>query len=151
MNALILVTIVQMLLGLINLGSTSAFTAFVSVGVQALQLSYGIPIAISLFTKREQVLKARWNLGNVIGPIVNVIAVVWIAFELVLFSMPTALPVTEITMNYASVVLVGFGAIAAVWYLVHSRKCKDCIPNLFTPDCADILVAYHGPPASEGL
>jgi amino acid transporter len=34
--ALVLVTVVQMLLGLINLGSTSAFTAFVSVGVIAL-------------------------------------------------------------------------------------------------------------------
>ncbi|KAL1589608.1 hypothetical protein WHR41_01768 [Cladosporium halotolerans] len=47
--------------------------------------------------------------------------------------MPTALPVTAVSMNYASVVLVGFGAIAAVWYGVHSRK------------------SYHGPPPSEGL
>lgn len=113
-----------MLLGLINLGSSSAFTAFVSVGVQALALAYGIPIAISLVNKREQVLKARWNLGRIIGPIVNVVALCWIGFELVLFSMPTALPVTATSMNYASVVLVGFGAIAAVWYAVHSRKCK---------------------------
>lgn len=113
-----------MLLGLINLGSTSAFTAFVSVGVQALALAYAIPIAISLLNKREQVLKARWNLGRIMGPIVNVIALLWISFELVLFSMPTALPVTAISMNYASVVLVGFGAIAAVWYGVHSRKCE---------------------------
>lgn len=37
-------------------------------------------------------------------------------------SMPTALPVTAVTMNYSSVVLVGFGCIAAVWYAVHSRK-----------------------------
>jgi len=122
-----------MLLGLINLGSTSAFTAFVSVGVQALALAYAIPIAISLLNKREQVLKARWNLGRILGPIVNVIALLWITFELVLFSMPTALPVTPTTMNYASVVLVGFGAIAAVWYAVHSRKCKCCIDELV--DC----------------
>jgi hypothetical protein len=114
-----------MLLGLINLGSTSAFTAFVSVGVQALALAYAIPIAISLLNKRDQVLKAQWNLGRIVGPIVNVVALLWIAFEMVLFSMPTALPVTSITMNYASVVLVGFGAIAAVWYVVHSRKCKS--------------------------
>lgn len=122
-----------MLLGLINLGSTSAFTAFVSVGVQALALAYAIPIAISLFTKREQVMKARWNLGKIVGPIVNIIALLWIAFELVLFSMPVAIPVTEVSMNYASVVLVGFMAIAATWYVVYSRT------------------HYHGPPASEGL
>lgn len=121
-NSLVLVTVIQMLLGLINIGSTSAFTAFISVGVQALALSYGIPIAISLFTLRKEVNRARWNFGKVFGPIVNVIALAWIGFELVLFSMPTALPVTAVTMNYSSVVLVGFGAIAAAWYLVHSRK-----------------------------
>lgn len=85
MYALILLTVVQMLLGLINIGSTSAFTAFVSVGVQALALSYGIPIAISLFAGRKEVNRAKWNLGRVVGPIVNVVALCWIGFELVLF------------------------------------------------------------------
>jgi hypothetical protein len=68
------------------------------VGVQALALGYAIPIAISLFTKRREVLLARWNLGKVVGTIVNVLALLWIAFELVLFSMPTALPVTPVSM-----------------------------------------------------
>jgi amino acid transporter len=121
--ALILTTIVQMLLGLINLGSTSAFTAFVSVGVIALAVSYAIPIGISLlWNKRHEVNQAKWNCGPVIGTIANVVALVWISFEVVLFSMPTVLPVTVITMNYASVVLVGFMAIAAVWYGVYARK-----------------------------
>ncbi|KAK5111187.1 hypothetical protein LTR85_012236 [Meristemomyces frigidus] len=116
MWSLVLVTVVQMLLGLIDLGSTSAFTAFVSVGVQALALAYAIPIAISLFCRRSEVIRAKWNLGQTVGTIVNVVALLWIAFELVLFSMPTALPVTDVSMNYSSVVLVGFGAIAAVCF-----------------------------------
>ncbi|RDW73459.1 hypothetical protein BP6252_07366 [Coleophoma cylindrospora] len=131
--ALVLTTVVQMLLGLINLGSSSAFTAFVSVGVMALQLAYAIPIGLSLFYRRTDVSKARWNCGPILGPIVNVVALCWIAFEVVLFSMPTALPVTAITMNYSSVVLVGFMAIAAFWYFVYARK------------------VYKGPPASDGL
>ncbi|KAE8449597.1 hypothetical protein EG329_007927 [Mollisiaceae sp. DMI_Dod_QoI] len=132
--ALVLTTVVQMLLGLINLGSTSAFTAFVSVGVIALAVSYAIPIGISLlWNKRKEVSQAKWNCGPVIGPVVNVVALCWIGFEVVLFSMPTALPVTAITMNYASVVFVGFGAISAVWYGVYARK------------------VYKGPPASDGL
>ena len=122
LNALILVTIIQMLLGIINIGSSAAFVAFISVGVQALALSYGIPIFISLLAKRKEVNRAKWTLGKILGPIVNIIALLWIAFELVLFSMPTALPVTLVSMNYSSVVLVGFGAIAAVWYCLHSRK-----------------------------
>lgn len=120
--SLVLVTVVQMLLGLINLGSSSAFTAFVSVGVIALGVSYGIPIAISMLNGRREVMNARWNCGNLVGWTINCVALVWICFEVVLFSMPTALPVTAITMNYASVVFVGFGALSAVWYAVYARK-----------------------------
>lgn len=133
LNALILTTIVQMLLGLIYLGSSSAFTAFVSVGVMALAISYAVPIGISLWHRRREVSTARWNCGPIIGPIVNVVALCWICFEVVLFSMPTALPVTEVTMNYASVVLVGFLVMSAIWYAVHARK------------------AYKGPPESDGI
>lgn len=119
--SLIVVTVVQMLLGLINLGSTSAFTAFVSVGVVALALSYGVPIAISMMDGRKEVKRAAFHLSPLLGWTVNIISVVWILFELVLFCMPTALPVTVVTMNYASVVLVGFGAIALVWYFAYAR------------------------------
>ncbi|EPE33795.1 hypothetical protein GLAREA_06808 [Glarea lozoyensis ATCC 20868] len=133
-NALGLVTIVQMLLGLINLGSTSAFTAFVSVGVIGLAVSYAIPIAISLlWDRRVAVNSAKWNVGNLVGTIANVVALCWITFEVVLFSMPTVLPVTSISMNYASVVLVGFGVLAGAWYGIYARK------------------VYKGPPASDGL
>jgi hypothetical protein len=79
----VLVTVIQMLLGLINIGSSSAFIAFISVGVQALALSYFIPIAISLLTSRKEVSRAKWTLGKIAGPAVNVVALLWIAFELV--------------------------------------------------------------------
>jgi amino acid transporter len=120
--SLALVTLVQMLLGLINLGSSSAFTAFVSVGVVALALSYGVPIAISMLDGRREVSKARFKCHPLLGWIVNTISIVWILFELVLFCMPTALPVTVVSMNYASVVLVGLGAIALLWYCVYARS-----------------------------
>ncbi|MCO5562917.1 hypothetical protein L7F22_016553 [Adiantum nelumboides] len=121
-ESLILVTIVQMLLGIINIGSTSAFTAFISVGVVALALSYGIPIAISMFDGRKEVSKAVFRLPSTIGWAVNGISIIWIAFELVLFCMPGALPTTKTSMNYASVVLVGLSSIALAWYFIHSRK-----------------------------
>lgn len=120
--SLVLVTVVQMLLGLINLGSSSAFTAFVSVGVVALAISYAIPIGASVFHKRQEVNNAKFNCGPVLGLVVNIIALVWIAFELVLFCMPSVLPVTAVSMNYAAVVFVGFMAISAVWYGIYARK-----------------------------
>ncbi|KAF4770655.1 hypothetical protein HAV15_012755 [Penicillium sp. str.  len=127
------VPLARMLLGLINLGSSSAFTAFVSVGVIALAAAYAIPIFLSLWHGREEVAKAPWTCGGIFGRFVNVVALAWIAFELVLFSMPTALPVTAVSMNYASVVFVGFMAISGVWYVVYARK------------------YYKGPPESDAL
>ncbi|THZ93851.1 putative amino acid permease [Aureobasidium pullulans] len=133
LNAIALVTFIQLLLGLINLGSSSAFTAFVSVGVIALAISYAIPIILSLLQGRLEVNTANWKMGNAVGYAVNIIAVVWIAFELILFSMPGALPVTEVSMNYASVVLVGFLGLAGVFYAVYGRK------------------VYQGPPESDAV
>ena len=123
--ALALVTVLQMLLGLIDLGSSSAFTAFVSVGVIALATGYLVPIAISLLTGRKEVSHAKWNCGKLIGTAANVGAIAWIVFELVLFSMPTALPVTEVSMNYASVVLVGLVGLSMVWYAISGRKSES--------------------------
>lgn len=60
-----------MLLGLINLGSSSAFLAFVSVGVIALAVSYGIPISISFVHRRRDVNYARWTMGKTLGWTVN--------------------------------------------------------------------------------
>lgn len=131
--ALSLVTIIQALLGLINLGSSSTFLAFTSAGVMGLALAYGVCIAVSVLDGRRKVSGARWNLGPVIGPIVNGVALLWIAFEMFLFSMPSALPVTAVSMNYASVIVVGFMFLSAVWYLIHARR------------------VYKGPPDSEGI
>ena len=126
--ALALVTVIEILLGCINLGSTSAFTVFVSVGVVALALAYLIPIALSLFFNRTEVAKARWYRGR-LGTVANSISIFWILFQLILFSMPSALPVTAETMNYASVVLVGFLFLCGAWYFVWGKRSK-CAPGL---------------------
>lgn len=36
--------------------------------------------------------------------------------------MPTAIPVTPSSMNYASVVFVFFASISLLWYLIRGRK-----------------------------
>jgi amino acid transporter len=149
--ALALLTVVQMLLGLINLGSTSAFTAFASCGVIALAAGYAIPIGISLFTGRKAVATARWRCPGPLGWIVNALSVAWIAFQLVLFSMPAALPVTVVTMNYASVVFVGFMAISAVYYIVYGHRGEFLDVMSVVRTFADSVLVYKGPPDSDGL
>ncbi|KAG2039413.1 amino acid transporter [Suillus americanus] len=119
-NALLLSTVIQILLGLIYLGSTAAFNAFVGVAVMCLGASYAMPVAISLMNARRDMHDAPFNLGR-FGTVINVIAVLWIMFAMVLFSMPAVIPVTRVSMNYASAVFVGFGVISAVWYLINGR------------------------------
>jgi amino acid transporter len=122
LNALIMCTIVQGLLGLIYLGSTAAFNAFTGVATICLSASYALPIFVLVLPGRHMVADAAFKLGK-FGTIVNLITVAWILLAIVLFCMPTAVPVTDPgTMNYASVLFVGFAAISLLWYLVWGRK-----------------------------
>lgn len=122
LNAALLAFTVEALLCLIYLGNASAFNAFVSVAVFGLAVAYIIPIIISVSHGRREVNGANWNVGNTLGLGFNIVAIAWVAFELVLFSMPTTIPTTPEFMNYAIVVFTGFLTISAVWYVVHARK-----------------------------
>lgn len=97
-NALVLSTTIQVLLGLIYLGSSTAFNAFVGVAVMCLGASYALPVAISLVQGRTEVADAPFGLGQA-GVVVNAIAVAWVVFAIVLFSMPAVVPVTQVTMS----------------------------------------------------
>ncbi|KAJ7769666.1 amino acid transporter [Mycena maculata] len=120
LNAILLSTSIQLLLGLIYLGSSAAFNAFVGVAVMCLGSSYAMPVAISLANGRGEVRDSPFSLGRLGAPL-NTVAVVWAAFEMVLFSMPAVVPVTPTTMNYASVVFLAFALISAVWYVISGR------------------------------
>ena len=98
LNAYLLSLVIQLLLGLIFLGSTAAFNAFVGVAVICLGASYAMPIAISLANGRRDMKDAPFSLGKW-GYAINIWAVVWMAFEIVLFSMPAVIPVTPVTMS----------------------------------------------------
>jgi hypothetical protein len=123
--ALILTTIVQMLLGLINLGSTSGFLAFVSCGVIGLAAGYAIPVAVSMVEGRKSVSSADFRFPSMVGWAMNGVMVIWVAFQMVLFSMPATLPVTAVSMNYASVVFVGFFVLSVIYYAIWARKGKS--------------------------
>ncbi|CAL3967036.1 unnamed protein product [Diplocarpon coronariae] len=119
--SLVLATLVDSILGCIYFGSTSAFNAFTGVATICLSVSYGIPILVSLLRGRRAVRHSSFSLGR-FGFFINAATTVWIAFAIVLFCMPTAIPVTSVSMNYASVVFSGFAMISVVWYIISGRK-----------------------------
>lgn len=118
---LVLSTVVDMILGCIYFGSSAAFNAFTGVATICLSCSYGIPILVSLMRGRKAVRHSTFSLGRY-GFVINAITVAWIAFAIILFCMPNAIPVTTTTMNYASVVFVFFASISVLWYIVSGRK-----------------------------
>ncbi|BFZ63679.1 hypothetical protein YB2330_004811 [Saitoella coloradoensis] len=122
LNALFLSTVFCGLLGLIYLGSSAAFNAFTGVGTICLSASYAFPIFVSLLRGRHAVRNASFSLGTTLGTILNAITCAWILLAIVLFTMPTAIPVTKTSMNYASVLFAFFGVVSAGWYAVWGRK-----------------------------
>lgn len=75
MNALILGMVVEIILGCIYFGSSTAFNAFSGVGVIFLTLSYACPVAVSMFlTYRREVQQGSFNLGP-LGWFCNVVCI----------------------------------------------------------------------------
>ncbi|KAL3427613.1 polyamine transporter tpo5 [Phlyctema vagabunda] len=142
---LVLSTVVDMVLGCIYFGSTSAFNAFTGVATICLSCSYGIPILVSLLRGRKAVRHSTYSLGK-FGPFINAATIVWIFLAIVLFCMPVAIPVTPVSMNYASAVFAGFAAISVIWYVINGRK-------HFTgpPVPADIEPEHDGQVVGESL
>ncbi|KND87042.1 putative amino-acid permease [Tolypocladium ophioglossoides CBS 100239] len=120
-NAMMLSMVVQIILGLINFGSSAAFNAFSGVGVICLTASYATPIAISLFSGRKQVRTGSFYLGP-IGVFCNVVAIAWSMLAMPLFCMPSMIPVTAATVNYAPAVFVAATVISGLWYWAWGHK-----------------------------
>lgn len=143
--ALILSTAVDCLLGCIYFGSSAAFNSFTGVATICLSTSYCVPVLVSLLRGRDAVRNSPYSLGK-LGPVVNYISLVWICFAVVIFCMPTSLPVTPSSMNYASVVFAGFSVISAAWYFAYARK------NFKGPIIVDVgsETFVSGPESSSG-
>ncbi|KAH0422862.1 amino acid permease [Colletotrichum camelliae] len=130
LNAMMLSMAVQIILGVIYFGSSAAFNAFSGVGVICLTASYAVPIGISLFGGRTHLVGADFNLGA-FGAFANVVALAWSLLAMPLFCMPTFVPVTPTTINYAPAVFVAACLISGIWYFAWGRK------------------NYAGPPSEE--
>jgi apolipoprotein N-acyltransferase len=85
-------------LGTIYFGSTAAFNAFTGVATLSLSASYGLPILVLLLRKRTVVKNASFSLGR-FGFAINLITIGWISLAIIIFCMPTAIPVTPTSMS----------------------------------------------------
>ncbi|KAH7177115.1 amino acid/polyamine transporter I [Dactylonectria macrodidyma] len=121
LNAMMLSMAVQVVVGAIYFGSTTAFNSFSSSGVIFLTFSYATPIAVSFIGGRKDVRRGKFYLGRW-GGFCNVVAICWSCLAIPLFCMPSYLPVTPETANYASAVFFSFFLLATIWYWIWGYR-----------------------------
>lgn len=122
-RALTLVTAVVCLLSLINIGSTVAFNAVLSLSTWALYISYIIPITL-LVIKRIRQEKVDFGPFRVrrFGLLVNLYALVYGVFICIFLPFPPDLPVNASNFNYASPVFGGVIILAVAAWFLGGRK-----------------------------
>ncbi|KAK2044209.1 amino acid permease [Colletotrichum somersetense] len=124
-HCVVLVTVLQMALGFIYIGNTTAFNAILSMSIIGMYASYILPIVYMLAYGRKNLSPSDYGpfkLGPRLGPVLNVISLVWMAVVIVFSTFPSAMPVTPQNMNYSVVVLAGWLFFGVVYYLSFGKK-----------------------------
>jgi amino acid transporter len=127
-NATVFVFVSVLILGLLNLASTAAFTAILSITVVGLSLSYLLPILAMLYRRifTPEVLRwGPWKMHPVVGIAANIVASCYILFLTVFLVLPTTMPVTAQNMNYASLILGGVLILVTIDWVFRARKKFD--------------------------
>lgn len=124
LRALFLVSSITVLLALINIGSTEAFNAILSLTTLGLYISYLIPLSF-LVVKRLRhpgsVTFGPFRLGRWGLPI-NLFAICYGIYVAIFLPFPSTQPVTWKSMNYAGPVLGFVILFSLVDWAVRGRK-----------------------------
>jgi choline transport protein len=134
-----LVSVVIVLLSLINIESTAALSAIFSLSTIALYTSYIIPVTCLIFMRlrvkekvydsqtghveisEERLVFGPWNLGKW-GMLINIYGVCYATLLIPFMALPTSLPFTATTMNYAGPIFLFVLLFASTDYYVRGRK-----------------------------
>lgn len=122
LNAVLVSLVVTICLSLINIGSTQALNAVVSLTIGALISSYIITIGCVLLKRirGETLPPRRWTLGKW-GGLVNTCALCYLLPIFVFCFFPVATPVTPQTMNWSVVIFSGIIMFATGYYVIYAR------------------------------
>lgn len=124
-NAILLTCIITTLLALINIGSTTAFNAIISLQVVALMATYTVSITCVLcrrFMHPELVPKGRWSLGRW-GIPVNIVGLAYVFFTFFWAFWPNEVPVTVESFNWSVLVFVLFLSLVLSCLLYKGENC----------------------------
>ena len=132
------VTTIAALLGLINIGSTTAFNDVVSLVLETFYGSYLLVCGLLLFRRvrgdiatpesaaslplEKSYVWGPWHLAGSLGILNNIVACVYLIIMSFFSYWPVALPVTPANMNYTSLVTGSVALFSIIYYLIWARK-----------------------------
>jgi amino acid transporter len=123
-TSILVSTCLIMLLGVLNIASTTAFSAILSLTVVALNLSYLMPVTLMLYRRiftPKFLTVGPFHLGMA-GILVNILSIAFLVFTSIFLLFPVSQPVTAKNMNYASTVLGGVTILITIYYFIRARK-----------------------------
>jgi len=137
--AILTTTVISALLGLINIGSSTALNDLLSLSINSWYASYLIPSVLLLWHRSKGTIQppidgiavsedtdtltwGPWSISGILGIINNIVACLFMTIVLFFSFWPVETPVTAASMNYSSAVTVGVITFSMVYYYVWGRK-----------------------------
>jgi amino acid transporter len=119
-----LVAVIVFLLGLLNIASTTAFNALVSLAVIGQYASYLFAISLLLIRKysKKDLPLGPFQLVPTFGVLVNGFSIAFAIMVIVFSAFPPYQPVSADNMNYSSVILVAVPLLSVAWWFIFGRR-----------------------------
>ncbi|PYI22858.1 amino acid transporter [Aspergillus japonicus CBS 114.51] len=128
-------SLIVALLGLLYLGSSTAFNSMVTACIALLYISYSVPVICMLYRGRDNIKHGPFWLGKW-GLAANYITLAWTLFCLIMYSFPATMPVNTGNMNYVSAVYGVIIFIILVDWFARGRKSfrgsQSCVEDATT-------------------
>jgi choline transport protein len=122
LNAVLVSLSITILLAVINIGSTAAFNSVISLLVGSLYTGYFISISCILIKRirGEPLPPSRWSMGKFAIPM-NVLALLYITFALIMSFFPITKVVTPASMNWSVLVWGVVLIFALIVYFINGK------------------------------
>lgn len=123
LNALCVSLVIVSLLSLINIASSVAFNAIMSLGTAALLTSYIISISCIRIKrwKKQPLPPARWSMGR-FSPFVDTVSILFLAIVLTFSFFPLTNHVTAESMNWSIVIFSAVVIFSLTYYFAYAKR-----------------------------
>lgn len=148
-NSVLLSMAVSYILGILALFSKTAFDAFIGAAVLCLCSATCIPLILVLLRRRRVLKNAPVKIRYKLGWGINIISILWLLLSMFSVCLPTRIPITANTMNYAIVVYVFCLIIITLLYFKWGKYnlklplAKDVDINILKDEEANINLPVH--------